>query len=125
MASPRVLGYSGGFSYGDKTLFDDIIHALGGVNLGSENGLHSYSALNVEQILRWDPEWIVTGAARGTADAALRRLISDPAISQTTAARSGHVLVLDNNVFLAMSPFTTLILEALGDAFYGPQTGAP
>ncbi len=33
--APRILGYSGGYSYGDQTLFDDVIvRTLGGVNIG-------------------------------------------------------------------------------------------
>jgi iron complex transport system substrate-binding protein len=116
--APRILGYSGGYSYGDQTLFDDIVRTLGGVNVGAENGLHSYAPLNTEQILRWDPEWIVSGAARGQSEAVLRRLMNDPAIAPTTAGRKGQIVVLENNVFLPMSPFTTLILGALGDALY-------
>ena len=116
--SPRVLGYSSGFSYGDQTLFDDIVRTLGGVNVGAENGLHSYEPLNTEQILRWDPEWIVSSAARGQADSVLRRLMNDPAIASTAAGRRGQIVVLDNNVFLPTSPYTTLMLDALGEALY-------
>ena len=50
--APRILGYSGGYSYGDETLFNDIVRTLGGVNVGVEHGLHSYAPLNTEQILR-------------------------------------------------------------------------
>jgi iron complex transport system substrate-binding protein len=117
-AAPRILGYSGGYSYGDQTLFDDIVRTLGGINVGAENGLHSYSPLNTEQIVRWDPEWIISSAPRGQAESVLRRLMNDPAIAPTAAARNRQVVVLDNNVFLPMSPFTALMLDALGDALY-------
>jgi iron complex transport system substrate-binding protein len=117
-AAPRILGYSGGYSYGDETLFDDIVKTLGGINVGAEHGLHSYAPLNTEQILRWNPEWIVSGAARGQTGAVLQRLMNDPAIAPTIAGRKGQIVVFDNNVFLPMSPFTTLLLDALGDALY-------
>lgn len=116
--SPRILGYSGGYSYGDQTLFDDIVRTLGGVNVGAASGLHSYAPINTEQILRWDPEWIVSGAARRESEAVLRRLMNDPAIAATTAGRNGQIVVLDNNVLLPMSPYTALILDALGDVLY-------
>lgn len=116
--APRILGYSGGYSYGDETLFDDIVRTLGGVNVGAEHGLHSYAPLNTEQILRWNPEWIVSGAARGQTGIVLQRLMSDPAITPTIAGRKGQIVVFDNNVFLPMSPFTTLLLDALGDVLY-------
>lgn len=121
--SPRILGYSGRYSYGTQTLFDDIVRAVGGVNVGAENGLRGYEAISTEQIVRWNPEWIVSSGARGQTDAVLRRLMADPAIALTAAARTGQVLVLENNVFLPMSPFTTLALDALTEALYGTNPG--
>ncbi|HYR88319.1 MAG TPA: ABC transporter substrate-binding protein [Terriglobia bacterium] len=117
--SPRILGYAGRYSYGDHTLFDDVVRRVGGVNVGAENGLHGYGSINTEQIARWDPEWIVSGAAQGQAKAALQHLMEDPAIALTTAAQTGHILVFENQVFLPMSPFTTAILDALSEALYG------
>lgn len=116
---PRILGFGGRYSYGDETLFHDIVKALGGVNVGAEGGLRGYDDVNSEQIVRWDPEWIVAGADPGKAEERLRRLLDDPAIALTQAARNGRIVVLDQHVFLPMSPFTTLILDAMGEALYG------
>jgi iron complex transport system substrate-binding protein len=118
LPGPRVLGYSAGYSYGDQTLFDDVVKTLGAVNVGAENGLRSYAPLNTEQILHWNPEWIVSSAAPGQSEAVRKKLISDPAIALTTAAQKEQIVVFDNNVFLPMSPYTTLLLDALGDALY-------
>ena len=116
--APRILGYAGKYSYGDKTLFNDIVRTLGGINVGAENGLRGYDAINSEQVLRWNPDWIVTGAGPGQSDAVLRKALADPAIRATTAAQRGQIVILENRVFLPISPFTALILEALGDALY-------
>src|SRR5262249_51530558 len=116
---PRILGFAGRYSYGDQTMFDDIVRTLGGINVAAENGLHGYSALNTEQILTWNPDWIIAGANRGETQAALRKLLDDPAIALTPAAQNGHVAVLENNVFMPMSPYTTLVLEAIGNTLYG------
>ncbi|MGH9784260.1 MAG: ABC transporter substrate-binding protein, partial [Terriglobia bacterium] len=56
---PRILGFSGRYSYGDQTLFHDIVRTLGGINVGAEGGLKGYAGVNSEQIARWDPEWII------------------------------------------------------------------
>jgi iron complex transport system substrate-binding protein len=122
MPPPRVLGFAGTYSYGDQTMFDDIVRTLGGVNVGAENGLHGYSMLNSEQILAWNPEWILAGANRGETQRVLRKLLDDPAISLTAAAQNGHVVVLENNVFMPISPYTTLVLDAIGNALYGPSS---
>lgn len=123
-ASPRVLGYQFVYSYGRETLFNDIVETVGGINVGAEHGLRLYDAVNSEQVLRWDPDWIVTGANRGESDQTLRRLLSDPALRLTAAARNGRILVLDMNVFLPRSPFTARMLAALGDALWGPERGS-
>ena len=116
--APRVLGLGGRYSYGDQTLFDDIVRTVGGINIGATHGLHGYDRISSEQILRWNPEWIVAGAAKGNAAEVLHRLLKDPAIQLTTAAQTGQILVLENNVFLPMSPYSVLMLDAMSNALY-------
>lgn len=118
-AAPRVLGMGGRYGYGRRTLFHDMLRTLGAVNVGAEGGLDGYDSLNSEQILRWNPEWIVTGADAGKVKQQLRKLLSDPAIGLTQAAQDGRILVLDQRVFLPMSPYTAAALDALGEALYG------
>ena len=114
----RVLGFGGRYSYGDNTLFHDIVRAVGAVNVGAEHGLHGYDEISTEQVLRWNPEWIVSGSAKGKSAETLQRFLDDPAIRLTTAARKGQILVFENHVFLPMSPFTVLLLDALSESIY-------
>ncbi len=116
---PRILGLGGSFSYGSDTLFNDIVEQLGAVNVGAEGGLVGYSAVNSEQIIRWNPEWIVAGADPDKVQQVLTKLLADPAIALTQAARNGHILVLENHVFLPLSPFTTRLVTAIARAIYG------
>lgn len=116
---PRILGFGGQSTYGRSTLFDDIVRTLGGVNVGAAGGLQGYAEVSSEQIARWNPEWIVTGSAPGKARETLAAMLADPGIALTQAAQSGHILVLENHVFLPMSPFTTLLVTAMAEALYG------
>jgi iron complex transport system substrate-binding protein len=116
---PRILGFGGTYSYGNETLFNDIVRTLGGINVGAEGGLKGYDQVNTEQIVRWNPEWIVAGADKGTSKEVLAHLMVDPGISLTQAARNGHIVVFEKNVFLPMSPFTRLFVAALAEALYG------
>jgi iron complex transport system substrate-binding protein len=120
-AKPRILGLGGRYSYGSKTLFQDIVTKLGGINVAAENGLVGYDSVNFEQIIRWDPEWIIAGAKTGDTKQVLANLMSDPAISSTQAASNGHILVLDNRVFLPMSPYTSNLVQAIAEAIYGRE----
>jgi iron complex transport system substrate-binding protein len=116
---PRILGFSGHSSYGTETLFDDVVRTLGGINVGAQGGLKGYDAINSEQIVRWNPEWIVAGADLGKTGQVLASLMADPAIAITPAARAGHILVFEFNVFLPTSPFTTILVNAIAEAIYG------
>jgi iron complex transport system substrate-binding protein len=125
-APPRILGFGGSYSYGDETLFHDIVRQLSGINVAAEGGLKGYDSVNSEQIIRWNPEWIVTEADPGKTKQVLEKLLTDPAIGLTQAARNGHILVLEQRVFLPMSPFTSLLVTAMAEAIYGtPHPGKP
>ncbi|MCS6953726.1 MAG: ABC transporter substrate-binding protein [Bryobacterales bacterium] len=115
---PRVLGLGGRYSYGSETLFHDILKTLGAVNVGAEGGLRGYDPVSSEQIAIWNPDWIVCGADPGRLKERVAQLLSDPAIAVTAAGQSGRILVFENRVFSAMSPYVRLFLDALGAALY-------
>jgi iron complex transport system substrate-binding protein len=116
---PRVFGLAGRTTYGRETLFHDVVETLGAINVGAEAGLRAYESVSTEQVLRWNPEWIVAGADRGKTKAELERLMADPAIGLTQAARNGRILVLEYQMLLPASPFVTATLDVLGEALYG------
>jgi iron complex transport system substrate-binding protein len=116
---PRILALSMGIAYGRNTLFNDIVGKLGGINVGAEGGLDAYEEVNSETVLKWNPEWIVTGADPGKADDVRAQMLADPAIALTKAARDGHILVFDNRVFLPVSPYSAKLVTEMAQAIYG------
>jgi iron complex transport system substrate-binding protein len=116
---PRVLGMGGGYSYGSRTLFNDVLRVLGAENLAATHGFSGYDRVTDEQILQWDPDWIIAGADRGKVHAVRASLVARPAIAATSAARAGRVIVLENSVFLPMSPYTARLVEVLAEILYG------
>ncbi len=116
----RILGLAGNYAYGKNTLFDNIVAALGGINVAAENGVDGYEAIDFEQIVRWDPEWIVVGAEGSKTKNVLAALRADPAISVTQAARNNHIVVLDDRIFLAKSTYSALLVQAMAEALYSP-----
>jgi ABC-type Fe3+-hydroxamate transport system substrate-binding protein len=117
-ARPRVLGLGGTFTYGSETLFHDICRVLGAENVAATHGRREYERVGAEQIVRWDPEWIIAGADSGKTEETRARLHADPAIGATSAAEHDHIVVLEYRVFLPLSPYTRLLVEALADALY-------
>ena len=76
---------------------------------GAEQGLWAYDGISSEQIAAWNPErW----------DELKRRLLADPGVATTKAARSGHILILPRKVFLSMSHNVIELIESLADALY-------
>ena len=65
----------------------------------------------------------LNGAFRPKFAAALLTAASFAAIAQddaaTRAAKDGHVIVLEHQVFQPLSPFTAQLVEALSEALYG------
>lgn len=116
---PRILGLGGNYSYGSETLFNDMVEKLGGVNVGAEGGLQGYDEVNSEMIVKWNPEWIFAGANPGEAEATKARLLANPAIASTQAARDRHIVVVEGPVFFASSPYATSLLKIMATALYG------
>lgn len=118
-APPRVLGLAGRYSYGSETLFHDVLRTLGAVNVAAEGGLRGYDPVSPELIVLWAPDWIVCGADPGRQEERKTRLLSEPGLAATPAGQAGRIIVLDNRVFLSMSPLIRILLDRLGEALYG------
>ena len=117
--APRVMGFGGIYSYGTATLFHDILRVLGAENVAATHGFVGYDRVTDEHIVQWNPDWIVAGADRGRVDEVRARLLENPAIAATRAAERGRIIVLENHVFLPLSPYTARLVEALATALYG------
>ena len=116
---PRVLGLGASYGYGARTLFTDILRTIGAENVAATHGLLGYDRVNDEHIALWNPDWIVTGADTGLTERTRTSMLARPSIASTDAARLGHIVVLDNRLFLPLSPFTAHLVEALSQALYG------
>lgn len=116
--TPRVLGFNATYSYGAQTLFTDIMRVLGAENLAATHGFAGYDRLTDEHIVRWDPEWIVTGADAGAVEQTRARLLARPSIAATTAAKRGQILIYEYRIFLPLSPSVATFVDALSRALY-------
>ena len=117
---PRIMSYDGsGYTAGANTLFDDVIEQAGGVNVSAEHGAKGFGRVSGEQILEWQPEYLICGAKPGDEDIVRRRLMDNPAIATSTAVKSGRLILMDTRVFLTTSHHVVTAVEALVDALYG------
>jgi iron complex transport system substrate-binding protein len=112
---PRVLSYSGGFTAGRGTSFDDIVRRAGGINEAAARGIDKFPKLSAEQVLAWNPEVLVAGALPGEEAAVRRRLATGPGTAETIAARQGRIVILETRTLLAVSQYVVDAVEALAD----------
>lgn len=121
---PRVLSYSAdGYTAGSGTLFDDIIRNAGGANVAVEHQLDGFPKINAEQVADWQPDFIVAGADEGQFEETRRRLLANPAVAATRAARSNRIIIMDNRYFLTVSQYVVRAVGALVDGLYAEQPG--
>jgi iron complex transport system substrate-binding protein len=114
-ARPRVLSFSGGFTAGRGTSFDDVVRRAGGVNEAAARGVDGFPKLSAEQVLAWNPDVLVSGYLPGEADAVRRRLTETAGLAQTTAARRQQIVLIETPRFLAVSQYAVDAVEQLAD----------
>jgi iron complex transport system substrate-binding protein len=111
----RVLSFSGGFTAGRGTTFDDIVRRAGAINEASARGIEKFPRLSEEQVLAWNPDVLVAGALPGEDEAVRRRLLTGPGTGQTTAGRRHQIVVIETRRLLAVSQFVVDTVERLAD----------
>jgi iron complex transport system substrate-binding protein len=121
----RVLSFSGGFTAGRGTTFDDIVRHANAVNEAAARGLEKFPRVSEEQVLAWNPDVLVAGALPGEADGVRRRLLNGPGVGQTTAARRNQIVLIESRRLLAVSPHVVEAVEHLADSLDAFQNPAP
>jgi iron complex transport system substrate-binding protein len=119
---PKVMSFAtDGYTAGTNTLFDDELRAAGGINASAEHGIDGFVRISAEQVLKWDPDFIVTGAKPGREDVSRQNLLSNPAVAASRAARAGHIIVINTREFLTAGHHVVDAAEALADALHGKR----
>ena len=113
------MGFGGVYSYGSATLFTTSFACLGAENVAATHGFVGYDRVTDEHIVRWNPDWIVAGADRGTVDEVRARLLAHPAIAATTAAARGPDCRARESRLPSAVAVHGALVEALADALYG------
>ncbi|MDE2928117.1 MAG: ABC transporter substrate-binding protein [Acidobacteriota bacterium] len=116
---PRVLAFSSfSYTYGEGSLFDHIVTALGAVNVGAEQGIGPYGSISSEHVASWNPDWIVCAGEPDSIESVRERLLADPGVTVTAAGRERQILVVENRRYLSMSQHAVGLMEALAVVLY-------
>jgi iron complex transport system substrate-binding protein len=110
----RVLGLSmPSRTYGEQTLFHDVLQLTGAVNVAAQNGARTYDKISNETLLRWNPDWVFTWSEPGKQAVELQRWEQDPVLSSLSAVRQRQVVVSAGKDFISLAPQVTVLAATL------------
>lgn len=107
--------------FGEGSGADDLIDALGGVDVAAEAGLEGSRPINAEGLVRSEPEMflMMTDGLASVGGAA--GLLEVPGVAETTAGSTGCVVDMADYEILSFGPQFPHTLRALAQAVYGEQ----
>ena len=117
--APGVVSWGDGYAATGATSFADIARAAGLDNLPERAGLSGHVPVAMEQLLAWDPAYIVIACPAADPDdpacpaAEAAFLASGPGLSATRAAREGGVIAIPARDLVSTSEGMLVTAELL------------
>lgn len=98
---------------GEGTVFQGLIEAAGGEDVGPPGGAEGFAPLSAEVLVAASPDVIIT-AQRGFEDrGGMEGFLDLPGLAQTPAGRDERILVYEDTLLLNLGPRTGELLERL------------
>jgi ABC-type Fe3+-hydroxamate transport system substrate-binding protein len=93
---PSVIAWDYGYVPAAQTSFDDVARTAGFVNLPAREGMTGHQRVDAEQLVAWDPQWIVIGCGEQTCAGALTSFAEQPGFGRLAAVTTGHVIAIES-----------------------------
>jgi iron complex transport system substrate-binding protein len=114
----RVLYYDeGGYVPGASSNFNSICQIIGAVNVGAEQGVKSWSQIDYETVLKWNPDVIIVPDRSKLKE----QLMSNRLLSHARAIKSGSVHAVPSLYLRAASHYMLLSADFLAGVIYRQQ----
>jgi iron complex transport system substrate-binding protein len=111
----RVLYYDeGGYVPGTSSNFTSICKIIGAVNVGAEQGIKSWSQIDYETVLKWNPDVIIVPERSRLKEL----LVSNRVLSHAKAIKSGSVYYVPAVYLRVDSQYMLLSADYLAGIFY-------
>ena len=116
--------------FGEGSGADDLIDALGGVDVAEEVGLEGSKPLNAEGLVKSEPDLYLMMTDGLQSVGGVDGLLEVPGVADTGAGVDGCVVDMSDYEILSFGPQFPSTLRALGEAIYGDggvldSAGAP
>ncbi len=111
----RVLYYDeGGYVPGESSNFTSICTIIGAVNVGAEQGIKSWSQIDYETLLKWNPDVIIVPERSKLKEL----LMSNRVMSHARAIKSGSVHYVPGVYLRAASQYMLMSADVLAGIIY-------
>jgi iron complex transport system substrate-binding protein len=111
----RVLYYDeGGYVPGTSSNFNSICKIIGAVNVGAEQGIKSWSQIDYETLLKWNPDVIIVPERSKLKEP----LMSNRVLSHARAIKSGSVYYVPGVYLRVDSQYLILSADYLAGIIY-------
>ena len=113
---PRVIGYSNygtGFVIGGNESQDEVIRRAGGINAAVEMNLSGHVNFTFEQMLKANPDWIVTFGDEGLNSQQAQFLLNEPTLAGMDAIKQRHIAVVPDRYYSSISQYILDAVEIL------------
>lgn len=111
----EVVSFAGGIVAAAGTTFDDAARAAGLTNIPAREGLVGYQRISLEQLVTWNPRWIVVGCAPGRCPETQREAQASLGVEQTQAGQHNGIIAVPEAVLSSTGMKMLELVRALRD----------
>jgi iron complex transport system substrate-binding protein len=96
---------------------DSLIADSGAVDVGAEAGMASFTPLTAEELVNLNPDTLLVMEKGLESVGGIDGLLALPGIAQTDAAKTRHVVAVDDTLLLSFGPRTGALIDTLHDSW--------
>jgi iron complex transport system substrate-binding protein len=113
------------YMFGEESGADDLIDALGGIDVAGELGWEGMRPMTDEALIAADPDLIITMTGGLESTGGIEGLLQEkPAVALTAAGQHERIVDMDDGTVLSFGPRSADVIEALARAVYAPDGAA-
>ncbi|WP_030481451.1 heme/hemin ABC transporter substrate-binding protein [Lentzea albidocapillata] len=114
-----VRGQSGVYQmFGQGTGADELITAIGGVDVATEVGLQGSKPINPEALSRAAPDVILVMSKGLASVGGVDGMVGVPGVAQTPAGQKRRIIDMNDYQVLSFGPLTASVIDGLARALY-------
>lgn len=110
--------------FGEGSGADDLIEALGGIDVAAETGLEGHRPLNAEGLVKAEPDMYLMMTHGLESVGGIDGMLDVPGVAETSAGQNRCVVDMDDSQILSFGPQFPATLRALAQAIYQPSTAS-